>query len=40
MLANAASPENVGKVRPTSIAVLKQMAHDEAAFGEAQTLER
>ena len=31
LLANAASPDNVGKVRPGFIATLKQMAPDEAA---------
>lgn len=32
LLANAALPENAGKVRPGFIAVLKQMAPDEAAL--------
>jgi hypothetical protein len=32
LLANSAIPENAEKVRPSSIAVLKQMAHDEAAL--------
>jgi hypothetical protein len=32
LLANAALPENAGKVRPSFIAVLKQMAHDEASL--------
>jgi hypothetical protein len=32
LLANAALAENAWRVRPTSIAVLKQMAHDEAAL--------
>jgi hypothetical protein len=32
LLANAASPENAGKVRPGFIATLKQMASDEAAL--------
>jgi hypothetical protein len=32
LLANAALPENAGKVRPSFVAVLKQMAHDEAAL--------
>ena len=30
LLANAASPENAGKIRPGFIAILKQMAPDEA----------
>jgi hypothetical protein len=32
LLANGASPENAGKVRPGFIAILKQMAPDEAAL--------
>jgi hypothetical protein len=32
LLANAASPENAEKVRPGFIAILKQMAPDEAAL--------
>ena len=32
LLANAASPENVGKIRPTFIAILKQLAPDEASM--------
>jgi hypothetical protein len=32
LLANAASPESAGKVRPGYIAILKQMAPDEAAL--------
>ena len=32
LLANAASPENAEKIRPNFIAVLKQMAPDEAAI--------
>jgi hypothetical protein len=32
LLANAASQENAQKVRPSFIAILRQMAHDEAAL--------
>jgi hypothetical protein len=32
LLANAASPENVGRIRPTFIAILKQLAPDEASM--------
>ena len=32
LLANSALSENAGKVRPSFIAVLKQMAHDEASL--------
>ena len=32
LLANAASPENGGKISPGFIAILKQMAPDEGAL--------